>query len=231
MFINLLVRNHPKVIFYNNVRNTRYLQCNVVRPQDASMGDTSLSNKLVQSMQDEPDCAIFSFEDLSVGLFTTLVHQIKRSLMPSTVVVCGIVIRDVLNVMSSRLKANMSTPVNHGVVALWKEHFYDHTFPKLNYNRFLTDEDYRDSLKATWMLSDVEPVRTVPQFLSGSSFAPGSLAPDESHRTASRYHEFLSHPCICSVLADEELLGRLRDSFGMSFAVTRDNGAQTPPGA
>jgi hypothetical protein len=59
----MIIENYNKVLYYNNI-NSINLNENLIEKNSTSLGDINLASKLVNSIQDNPECIIFSFEDV-----------------------------------------------------------------------------------------------------------------------------------------------------------------------
>lgn len=197
LFINIIINNYKRVLFFNDINiGTNVLTNHLIRNGSEVIANTTLSSKLVNNLNDKPECIIFSFEDLSILDFDEMVNKINKRFNFTKIIKC-IVIRDLLNCMASRLESNNDTlaPVNQDTNELWFSHF-NSRLPKLNYNLFLIDNNYKEELKKILCLDKVEDINTVSLFFSGSSFNRYSTEKQSNIDYLTRYKKYFNEEYI-----------------------------------
>ena len=197
LFINIIINNYKRVLFFNDINiGTNVLTNHLIKNGSEVIANDEIASKLVNNLNDKPECIIFSFEDLSILDFDEMVNKINKRFNFTKIIKC-IVIRDLLNCMASRLESNNDTlaPVNQDTNELWFSHF-NSRLPKLNYNLFLIDNNYKEELKKILCLDKVEDINTVSLFFSGSSFNRYSTEKQSNIDYLTRYKKYFNEEYI-----------------------------------
>lgn len=227
MFIHFLLSNFHRIFFMNNVRLsttdwTRY----IVGSNSLMVGNKELASRLVGNIHDDPDCLIFTMEDISVDEFDCTIKHIYNIFPIATVQTSThsiIIMRDLLNCISSRLAAHQGeliTPVNDHMINLWKEQFYCEIHDKILYNKFVSSSDYRKEITLRLGLTNSSSVTSVPLFFGGSSFDRNSNIPQEISSYSKRYISFCEHPVLLSLLQDASFMDRVQNVFEIRYEIT-----------
>lgn len=219
MFINFLLENYNKILYYNNI-DTNILNNHLIKTNSTIIGDINLSQKLVNNINENPECIIFSFEDISITAFQNYTIKIKK-LFPLTEIKSIIILRDLLNCISSRLKRNNNiiAPVNERIINLWKEHFYTNNYIKIYYNLFISSESYRQSIGNILNLNYINEVNSIPQFFSGSSFETDVTIKQPIANYLTRYQEFLDNNLIKELLQQKNLIYDIEYIFNIHYNI------------
>lgn len=197
LFINIIINNYKRVLFFNDINiGTNVLTNHLIKNGSEVIANDEIASKLVNNLNDKPECIIFSFEDLTLTDFDEMVNKINKRFNFTKIIKC-IVIRDLLNCMASRLESNNDTlaPVNQDTNELWFSHF-NSRLPKLNYNLFLIDNNYKEELKKILCLDKVEDINTVSLFFSGSSFNRYSTEKQSNIDYLTRYKKYFNEEYI-----------------------------------
>jgi hypothetical protein len=170
------------VAFYNN--------CGRFHSRRFELGDISGADFALAAGRHA--ATIFGIEDCALR-FASKTARIEGS-------VNVLVLRDPLNNLASRLEAARTMPeafpVNEAYIDLFAEYCAEflgrsnNLAPKVlvNYNRFVHDRPYRDSLAEGLGLPNHDAVSEVSEYGGGSSFGAGDLSP------AAVTTRFLQHP-------------------------------------
>lgn len=204
LFINIIINNYTRVLFYNDINyNSKKLSQHLIPKNSEVIGNDTIASKLINNLSENPECIIFSFEDLSLKQFNEMVTKIKFRLKFTQIIKC-IIIRDLLNCIASRLEANNNelAPVNNTITQLWYTYFYSQ-LPKINYNLFLIDNNYKDEIKEILQLNQITEMNTVPLFFSGSSFNRNCTQKEENISYLTRYKKYFNEDYISNNNLDD----------------------------
>lgn len=205
LFINIIINNYDRVLFFNDIFiDTQILIPHLIENDSEVIGNSKIASKLVNNLNQKPECIIFSFEDFSLENFEVMITKINKRFTFKKVFKC-IVLRDLLNCLASRIAANneIITPVNETIIDLWYTHF-NSSFIKLNYNLFLQKEEYKKILSKLLDLNFIEDIDTVSLFFSGSSFKRNSTVKQDNINYLTRYKLLLSEDKYKLLLSEDK---------------------------
>jgi len=140
--------------------------------------------------------------------------SISYKLIPSKTNI--IVIRDILNVLASRIKnSNAKNPrdmrIDEEIIGLWKEHASDENSIKILYEKWLTSKEYRDSICERLNISNFDNTKNVYSFGGGSSFTGEVL--DSKENLLNRYKHIDLPNNIKKMVCDKTIVD-LRKKLG-----------------
>ena len=209
LFTKVIISNYKSVLYYDNIElNTKHLIHHVVNNSNSLIDDILLSEKLVPCITRNPECVIVTFFDMSIKHFEFLCKQINKLFKNKINVFQIVIIRDLLNCMSSRLKSNML--VNEKTINLWNEHLMS-SYKKFNYNLYILDENYRNNLKSNVYLKNVSLIYS-PLFFNTSS-------PDTPVDYLTRYLKYRDHALMN---IDNNCKDLNKSNFRISYRQFRD---------
>lgn len=194
LFIKLIINNYNKVLYFNDINNgTTVLTNHLIEKDSEVIGNTEIASKLVNSLNENPECIIFSFEDYSLIHFEEMTNKINKDFNFSKIIKC-LIMRDLLNCLASRIESNNKklAPVTKDIIKLWYS-YYNSNYIKLNYNLFLQDNSYKEELKEMLNLNEIKDITTVSLFFSGSSFKRHSTEKQNNIDYLTRYKKYFNN--------------------------------------
>lgn len=156
---------------------------------------------------------VFSIEDKNVkkmNMFYDILKSRKNKVFKI------IVIRDIYNTMSSRLKkADWNKQVDDGTINYWND-LYKESEKKdiitFNYNKFICDKyNYREKLNKSLSLKN--PIISISKASGGSSFSQGKLISQDKKSYFTRFENFKNNEIIKKLLKDKEMLKITKKDF------------------
>jgi hypothetical protein len=246
-FISWIVSNYKRVLFINDVHSKlildekhhkKELTDKIVFREKNKFVD-SINNNLISNKEDitdlkEIDCLIFSIEDKKLDTFYKTIKYFDKIIHKGTVSKSfkAIVIRDLLNLIASRMEAikNMSNKnkyenplkVDKYIIDIWISMHNDKKSVLFNYNKFILDYgDYREEigkkLKLPVLSDDI--LLKVPQFFFGSSFNPNSQSRSKIHDLLNRYKKHQTNTFIRSITNNAKIMHILTKDFVINYKV------------
>ena len=246
-FISWIISNYKRVLFINDVNSKpildkkyhkKELSDKIVFREKNQFVD-SINNNLISNKENindlkEIDCLIFSMEDKKLDTFYKTIKYFDKIIhkRPVSTYFKVIVIRDLLNLMASRLEAikNLSDKnkiidqfkIDQYFIDIWMNMIIDKKSVLFNYNKFILDYgDYREEigkkLKLPVLSDDI--LLKVPQFFFGSSFNPNSQSRSKIHDLLNRYKKHQSNKFILSIINNAKIMNILIKDFSINYKV------------
>ena len=156
---------------------------------------------------------VFSIEDKNVkkmNMFYDILKSRKNKVFKI------IVIRDIYNTMSSRLKkVDWNKQVDDVTINYWNDLFKESKKKDIitfNYNKFICDKyNYREKLNKSLSLKN--PIISISKASGGSSFAQEKLITQDKKNYFTRFEEFKNNEIIKKLLKDKDLLKITKKDF------------------
>lgn len=127
-----------------------------------------------------------------------------------------VVVRDILNVLASRLKnSNAKNPrdmrIDKEIIDLWKKHASNEDCVKILYEKWLISQEYRNSICEHLNISNFDNIEDVYSFGGGSSFTGQVL--DSKENLLNRYKDVDFPNEINEMISDKSII-ELRKKLG-----------------
>ena len=174
-------------------------------------------------MEDKTDETFYK----TIKYFNKIIH--KR---PVSKYFKAIVIRDLLNLMGSRLegiknlkndnRTTKSLKVDRYVIDVWMNMNNDKKSVLFNYNKFILNiGNYRDDIGKKINLPTLsdDVLLKVPQFFFGSSFNPNSQSRAKINDLLNRYKSHQNNKFILEIVNNENLMSILSKDYLISYKI------------
>ena len=246
-FISWIISNYKRVLFINDVNckpiidkkyHLKELETKICYKENNYFVD-SINNNLISNREDiftidDIDCLIFSMEDKTDETFYKTIKYFNKIIhkRPVSKYFKAIVIRDLLNLMGSRLegiknlkndnRTTKSLKVDRYVIDVWMNMNNDKKSVLFNYNKFILNiGNYRDDIGKKINLPTLsdDVLLKVPQFFFGSSFNPNSQSRAKINDLLNRYKSHQNNKFILEIVNNENLMSILSKDYLISYKI------------
>jgi len=223
LFLGYLISGLKKKTYFLNNIASHTLSTGIIkdyRTAQSNLFDYQISKNiknLNKIYYDDNFNLVFSIEDKNVmkmNMFYDILKSRKNRVFKI------IVIRDIYNTMSSRLKkADWNKQVDDVTINYWNDLYKESKKKNIitfNYNKFICDKyNYREKLNKSLNLKN--PIISISKASGGSSFSQGKLISQDKKNYFTRFEDFKNNEIIKKLLKDKKLLKITKKDFNLDI--------------